>query len=367
MRASIPFLRPRLVARQDYQAYLDRIDETQLYSNYGPLNTAFEARVLAECWGGNGAVSTVANATLGLMLAIAAVKRPGAKYALMPSFTFAATPLAAQWCGLEPCFIDVDPRTWCLDQEALGRTLERLGDQVAVVIPYATFGTGMDLAPYESLHRRGIPVVLDAAPCFGTVDERGFMGQGFPGPVVFSFHATKAFGVGEGGLIYSADPDLVARLRRNANFGFSEQRESTQLGLNAKLSEYAAAIALATLDRFPEKSAARQRIHAWYLEGLARSGPDWEVQAARGSVPWQFMSVLCPGGMRDSLLARLAQEGIECRTYFSPCCHQQVQFAGCPREDLRVTEELARRIISLPLWEGMERREVERVLEVLLR
>lgn len=368
MTEHIPFLRPNLVPRRAYEKYFDQIDASHLYSNYGPLNTEFEQRVLQGMFQGRGAVSTMANATLGLVLAILESKREGGRYAIMPSFTFAATPLAAQWCGLEPYFIDVCLDTWCMDLGQLERALELLGKDVAVVLPYACFGTALDLTPFHVLQERGFPVVVDAAPCFGTENFAGHFGLDFPGTLVFSFHATKAFGVGEGGLVYSSREDLIKGIRRRGNFGFSAERESLQLGLNSKMSEYTAAIALASLDNFPEKAAERLQIHQWYLQALgplsgAKEG--WAMQIFEGRVPWQFMSVLCPEGTREARMKRLTDAGIECRTYFAPACHEQLQFSACPRLDLTITELLSRRILSLPLWEGMERGDVARVAEVL--
>jgi dTDP-4-amino-4,6-dideoxygalactose transaminase len=123
------------------------------------------------------------------------------------------------------------------------------------------------------------------------------------------------------------------------------------------------------LDRYPEKVNERQKIHQWYLQALgpmsgAKEG--WAIQIFEGRVPWQFMSVLCPEGTRKSRLERMARAGIECRTYFAPACHEQAQFTSCPRLDLTVTELLSQRILSLPLWEGMEREDVARVVEELV-
>lgn len=371
MSGRIPFLRPNIVPRGAFEAYLDRIDETHLYSNYGPLNTLFEARVIQEIFQGHGAATTVNNATIGLMLAIEATKRPRAKYALMPSFTFAATPLAAQWCGLEPYFVDVRSDDWCMDQDRLAEALTLLGDQVAVVVPYATFGTAPDLDPYRRLLDQGIPVVLDAAPCFGTRDAHGHLGVGFPGLVVFSFHATKTFCVGEGGLVYSGDPQVIARIRQSGNFGFTSQRESVQMGLNSKVSEYTAAIALATLDAFPGKIDLHLQVHRWYLEelesgGLLRQG--WTPQVTKGRIAFQFMPLLCPPGVLNTeVVDALNAKEIECRTYFSPACHQQAQFRDCRAAGLRSTEDLARRVLSLPLWDKMASGDVARVVRGLGR
>ena len=131
----IPFLRPNLVKNESIIPYLLEIDASRIYSNFGPLNTRFEQRVLDEYFNRVGAVTTVNNATIGLMLAISQCKRPKGKYALMPSFTFAATPLAAMWCGLEPFFIDIRSDEWCMDEKLLNEVLQMLGDEVAVVIP----------------------------------------------------------------------------------------------------------------------------------------------------------------------------------------------------------------------------------------
>jgi len=365
MTDRIPFLRPSLVPSESYLRLLQQIDATHLYSNYGPLCTAFESRVISEAYEGVGSLCTVNNATIGLMLAIHQARRPG-RYAVMPSFTFAATPLAAQWAGLEPYFVDVDPKTWCLDPIKLQEALDRLGDEVAMVVPYATFGTGMDLEPYAALHRSGIPVVVDAAASFGTQVEGEWYGKGFPGFVVFSFHATKAFGIGEGGAVYGGDEAAIQRLRRAGNFGFGADRASCDQGLNSKISEYTAAIALATWEVYPEKARRRRAIHDTYeaeLAALDLSRAGWAPQLVRGTVPFQFMPLLCPvGGWNCEVVERLSARGIECRTYFSPACHQQTQFAGCPHGGLEVTEDLSRRILSLPLWEEMDLDHVRRVL-----
>lgn len=362
----IPFLRPALVRSESYQQYLSQIDATHIYSNFGPLNTQFEDRVLNDYFHGHGALATVNNATSGLILAISTCMRKGARYALMPSFTFAATPLSAMWCGLTPYFIDIDPQTWCMDPGQVRDIVVKLGDQVAVIVPYAAFGTYMDLTPYKELHDTGIPIVVDAAASFGTVQGMEHFGAGFPGLVVFSFHATKAFGIGEGGLVYSATEINIEHVRQASNFGFTPGRESHILGLNAKLSEYAAAIALATLDVFPRKIEVRQAVFAHYKEEFHRRGmlhDGWRLQKTAGSIAHQFVPVLCPGRFRNTdVVGKLAEASIEARTYFSPSCHQQSMFRSFPSSSLTITEERSKSIMSLPLWEDMETKHVNQVV-----
>lgn len=367
----VPFLRPNLVPHRTYAHYLDDIDSSHLYSNNGPLACRFEADVVDRLFSGCGAAAAVSSATLGLLLAIARLRRPRGRYAVMPSFTFVATPLAARWAGLEPYFVDVDPASWSVSAGEWDAALALLGDDVGVVVPCAPFGSAIDLEHLGALHRAGTPVVIDAAASLGTTTPAGHFGVGFPGAVVYSLHATKAFGIGEGGLVYSADPVLVGGVRRAANFGFDAHRKSVELGLNAKLSEYAAAVGLATLEAFPEKVAERARIGAAYLAALDEVGAlahGWRTQSTNGSVPYQFMSVLCPAPRSNQdIVGRLEGEGISARTYFAPACHQQPLFSLAPHANLAVTEDLARRIVSLPLWEGMPEGTVARVVEALAR
>ncbi|MFM1987063.1 MAG: hypothetical protein RJA99_20 [Pseudomonadota bacterium] len=365
----VPFLRPKLVELDDYAPLLAEMDRARQYTNFGPLNSRFEKRIVDEWMGGEGAASTVCNATLGLMLAISDLKRPG-RYAVMPSFTFAATPLAAQWCGLEPYFVDVDPQEWVLDQTKLRRALDELGRDAAVVVPYATCGTHMDLRPYEALIRAGVPVVVDAAPCFGTSLGGRQFGAGFSGAVVFSFHATKAFPIGEGGLVYSADLNFIRRLKLASNYWFDGGRESNGLGLNAKLSELGAAVALATLDRFPEAVERRKELHVRYTSLLSETGlleMGWSLQGVRGEAAYQWLPLMAPDvAARDRLMCLAAARNIELRRYFVPPCHEHPQFHDAPCGDLEMTRRLGDRVVSLPLWEGLTDEMLGRVVDTVV-
>jgi len=365
-RNKIPFLVPNLVKRESYASYLDRIDHSRIYSNFGPLNSCLENRILDEYFHGSGAVTTVNNATTGLMLAIAQLKKQGGKYAIMPSFTFSATPLAAMWCGLQPYFVDIRPDHWCMDEQLLDHVIDTLGDEAAVVVPYAAFGFDLDLTYYSKLHQSKCTVVIDAAASFGTSGDAGHFGIDFPGCCVFSFHATKSFGVGEGGLIYSGNVELIQKIRQASNFGYAGSRESTVMGLNGKISEYTAAVALATLDAFPAKRNRRQEILGWYdmlFEEMRLPQHGWMMQKGQDK---KVLSVLCPIGIsNEDVIDKLKSLGIHTGKYFSPSCHEQELFADYPHTGLPVTNEICSRVITLPLWEEMEFADVRRVVEGL--
>ena len=151
----IPFLKPTLPGADSIGRYLKEMDESRLYSNFGPLVQILETRLLESLFGGEGTITTVHNATLGLMLAIDTMRRPSGRYALMPSFTFAATPLAAMWAGLTPYFIDIDEDTWLLSGKGLDDAIASLGSDIAIVVPYASFRSRLPSAHMSAFTTRG--------------------------------------------------------------------------------------------------------------------------------------------------------------------------------------------------------------------
>jgi dTDP-4-amino-4,6-dideoxygalactose transaminase len=367
----IPLIKPNPPRLSEAAAMLRQIENSGLFSNFGPVNTQFEESLVARMFGGTGACLTVCNATIGLMLAVQLVCENRAsrrKYALMPSFTFAAAAQAALWCGLTPLFCDIDPQSWAASAEAEDELLRRYRDQIAVVMPYATFGYDIDLNRYARIQAElGIPVVVDAAASLGTVSAHGHgFGTGYPGAVVFSMHATKSFAAAEGGVIYSADVALIARLRAMSNFGFGQPRTATMLGLNAKLSEVGALLALLKLDGYEHVVASRGAIVERYRETL----PGLQFQAAppRHQVH-QFAPVLLPRALaprRDDVQAVLKTSGIGMATYFSPHLAEQPFFTGKSRKGpLEVTRDVAARIISLPVYDEMTLGDADEVAERL--
>ncbi len=380
----IPLTRPAPPRLSEAAALLKEIEDRGHFSNFGPVNTAFEADMIAQMFNGEGACLTVCNATLGLMLAVANVLRdqPGTRparrmmsarseaprYALMPAFTFAAAAHAAMWCGLVPLFCDVDPRDWSASAAAEEAMLTRYGRQIAVVMPYATFGFDIDLARYEALSQRhDVPVVVDAAASLGTVqrDGRGF-GSGFSGTIVYSMHATKSFATGEGGLIYSADRQMVADLRTMCNFGFGKARNATMLGINAKLSEVGALLGRLRLSDYDRVLNHRAELVARYRAAL----PELSFQPQRQNrQAHQFCSALLPNRLRRHRAAiqdAMAKDGIGTAAYFSPHLGQQDFFVEqAVFGALPVADNVASRVISLPLFDSMQAWEVDEVVASL--
>ncbi len=367
---NIPLVRPAPPQLSLAVPELQALEQSGVFSNFGPVNTRFEQELLSRFFGGEGACLTVCNATIGLMLAIKDAVgdvTPG-QFALMPSFTFAAAAHAAIWCGLTPLLCDIDPQNWAADGAAEAEMLERYAGKIAVVMPYATFGYPIDLERYKKFAAQfGVPTVVDAAASLGTFDMfgRGF-GSGFNGSVVYSMHATKSFSVGEAGMIYSADPDRIARLRTMCNFGFGEPRTATMPGLNAKISELCALQGRLRLMDYDQILNHRLALFNRYRRAL----PQLEFQSkAPGMQAHQFVPALLPVGLgerRTAIRAELADRGIVTGAYFSPHLFEQPYFQKtCVAEPMPVADNVSARMISLPLFDAMTYEEVDEVIAAL--
>ena len=191
-------------------------------------------------------------------------------------------------------------------------------------------------------------------------------GVALRGSVVFSMHATKSFAVGEAGLIYSADPDRIAKLRAMCNFGFGEPRTATMAGLNGKLSEVTALLGRLRLADYDRISAHRAALLDHYRNAL----PELHFQLrAPGTQVHQFVTALLPsglGGRRAAIRAQLADQGIGTGTYFSPHLMEQPYFQRvCVAGPLPVCDDVSARMMSLPLFDTMTHHEVDQVIECL--
>lgn len=320
------------------------MESNRIYSNFGPLESEFRdgvARLLDP--DRPPAVATASSGSSALTLALLALGLPPGGKVLVPALTFPATASSVIAAGLEPVLVDVDPHTWTMTAALAARHLSG----VCAVVPVATFGMALDAPAWDAfVEVTGLPVVFDAAAAL--------VRQPMPDrcAAVFSLHATKPLGVGEGGLVASRDADLVARVRRLSNFGFDNDLVARPAG-NSKLSEFHAAVGLAQLSRVGQ---VRGRLAARHQDYLARL-PAFLRPVAEASA----MVVAVPDSARR-IADALAGEGIETRRWYQPDLTRHPAFDGCARAGaLPVTTDLADRLIGLPFHAFLGSDDVDRV------
>jgi dTDP-4-amino-4,6-dideoxygalactose transaminase len=304
------------------------------------------------------------------MIAIAALRRHAprkANVALLPSFAFAGTVQPVIWNGLEPAFVDVDEGHWHLSPGALEQALNDRRGHVAIVIALSSFGTppAPDVRDrWQDLCRQArVPLLVDSAAGFGAQAADG-VAIGCQGDAeVVSFHAVKPLAVGEGGAVFSRSSELIAEIAALAEFGYGEGRSVLHLhGLNAKMSEPCAAIGLAALDGFAEALATRRAIADRILLELPEG---FGVQDDHRRGTWQFVPVAAPDAATRDAVLEAAWATVELRTYYEPL-HRMPGFAAAVRaDDLTVTEELSRRLLSLPMATDLDGAEIEAIVQAL--
>jgi dTDP-4-amino-4,6-dideoxygalactose transaminase len=353
--AKIPVMRPKLPAAESLLPYLQAIDSSRIYSNFGPLTRQLEERLAQHFGLEAGTVATVGNATLGLTLALMAQGAKPGTLCVMPAWTFVASAHAATMAGLVPFFVDVDPVSWALDPDRIGEAVASVPGEVGSVMPVAPYGSPIDIAAWDAFRQRSaLPVVIDAAAGFDAL---------VPGavPAVVSLHATKVFGIGEGGLVVSTDTALVQDIIYRSNFGFAGTREAAMPGGNAKLSEYHAAVGLAALDQWTEVRAEWMAMAKAYRGAL----PESNALRFQDGFGESWIGTTCilqaTEPFADRLEKFLADAGIETRRWWGHGAHAHKATTAFPRTALPVTDMLARTTTSVPFFRGLATAEIQRI------
>lgn len=319
--------------------------EREWLTNDGPLVQELERRFAAfqsvkHC-------VAVANGTLGLQLAAKGLGMTGD--ILMPSFTFVGTAHALAWIGLRPVFCDVSRHTHTLDPQHVEDAItNRTGGIVGVHI----WGQGCDIQGLQDVaHRHGVPLLFDAAHATGSTYRSVRVG-GFGDAEVFSLHATKSINGLEGGMVATNDGALAERVRLLRNFGFVGEDTVSGIGINAKMSEFSAAMALANLERYDQLYAHDRDINAAYRQGLAGLAGIALQECRPDCGRCDHYAVLSVSEAavigREALRRVLAAENVVARRYFSPGCHRLPPYNMSDHRHLPVTEELCRTVLQLP-------------------
>lgn len=321
-----------------------------------------------------------ASGTAALHLALRVVGVGAGDEVALSDFTFigSANPVAYQ--GAEPLLVDSERETWNLDPDLLVEHLtervargERLPRAVEVV---HVLGQPARIAPLlDFCAEHAIPVVEDAAESLGARWATGPLAGRHTGVVgtigAFSFNGNKIATTGGGGMIVTDDPELARRARHLStqakvpDVGYLHD----EIGYNYRLTNLAAALGVAQLERLPAFVARKAAIADRYDEALAGTGVVLPPRRQEDRATYWLYSVLMPDGStaadRDRLLAHLSAAGVQARALWRPL-HLQPPLAGARRLGGAVGEDLFTRGISLPCSTTLGRTEQDRVIDTVL-
>lgn len=369
----IPLCLPDITAAEE-EAVLEVMRSNWL--THGPKNNEFET-MFAKYIGVKRALS-LNSCTSALFLTILALGIKGE--VILPSFTFVATANAVLAAGAKPVFADINFETLNMNPEAVAA---KIGPRTEALLIVHFGGQACDMDAFTSLaERRGLALIEDSAETIG--GEYHGRKTGSFGTGCFSFFPTKNMTTGEGGMVTTNDEALADRifalighgiktttLDRQAGFQ-SWRRSAALVGYNFRLTNFQAAIGVEQLRRLDRMNEARTR-HAEYLSAkLAQKAPALELPVTRPGRKhvWQMYTVKVGADKdRDQFVLALREKGVAASVHFDPPVHQQAYYMahGYNQTGLPVTEEAARRIVTLPMYPALTQADLDFIADNVAR
>jgi perosamine synthetase len=373
----IPLAVPNLTGRES--EYLQQCIETAFVSSVGPFVERFEGMV-TEAAGGSLAVATSAGTT-GLHAALVAVGVGQNDLVVLPSFTFIASANAIAYCGASPWLLDVTAESWTLDPVLLAEQLatethqkndclvhKATGRRVAAVMPVYTLGVPADMDAITKIASDyDLPVVADGAAALGATYKKYSSGSFGADLTVYSFNGNKIVTTGGGGAVVGENPELiklVCHLTTTAKVG--EAYHHDMVGFNYRMTNIAAAVGCAQMERLEEFVGIKRKIQKLYnevLENLPGVGifpqPDW----AEGT-RWLSGIIMANVESAEILRCKLKENSIDARPFWKPI-HLQPMFKNSPTTAQPVSSEIWSRIVTLPCSTGLKESEQAKVIEII--
>ena len=356
----IPVCEPA-VGEEELANVIACIKENAISGTSGHFIEQFEREFSHYCGRKHGIATT--SGTTALHLAIASLGIGEGDEVIVSTFTNAASVFCVVYNRATPVFVDSEPQTWNIDPAKIE---EKITSNTRAILPVHIYGHPCDMDPIMEIARKyKLYVIEDAAEAHGA-EYKGKKAGGLGDIGCFSFYANKIITTGEGGMIVTDDDKIAEQARLLRNLAFSRERRflHRHIGFNYRMTNIVAAIGVAQLKKIDEHIRRKRDIAALY-NSLLKSVPAVTLPPERPwakNVYWMY-SILIEDGfgmIRDEVMARLADRGIETRALFIPMNQQPVflkmGWGGdgcCP-----VAEELSKKGLYLPSGVGLTREQI---------
>lgn len=337
--------------------YLEKVNESGWYTNFGPLHQQLTERL--EDYLGVNNLLLVSNGTLALQVAYKALNTQSA---LTTPFSFVATASSLIWQGIETSFCDIDANSFNLCPIQAKNSLNANKD-IDTVVATHVYGNPCDVNAFDKLsNEQNVKIIYDAAHAFG-VKVAGNSVLNFGDASTLSFHATKVFHTAEGGAIVFKNKTDFERAKRLINFGIGEKGIITEAGINAKLNEYQCAVGLVLLDEIDEITNHRAELFKAYrdcLQGFVEM-PQWHEHTNFNGA---YMPIKLNCAKERALVEKaLKDHEIQCRQYFSNSLDSV--FDNQNADSNQISKSISQTILCLPLHFYMKVEDVMRVTKLV--
>jgi dTDP-4-amino-4,6-dideoxygalactose transaminase len=344
---------------EEYSNYLKEIWESHQLTNGGPLVNKLEQELKEYLnLDTSSSLIYVTNGTLALQLAIRALEVEGE--VITTPFTYVATVSSILWERCVPVFVDVDPETLCIDPNKIE---DAITPKTTAIMPVHVFGNPCDIDKIRTIAKRNnLKVIYDGAHAFG-VETQGKSLLDSGDISICSFHATKLFHTIEGGCLVIKDRALANKVEIMRRFGHNDD-EHLMLGINAKASEFQAAMGLCNLKYIDGLIAQRKKIAEKY-DKITKSLfklPKWQKKTKYNYAYYPIITKDKEETLK--LIRRFNENQIYPRRYFYPSLNK-LPYLPIPKIQCKISEDISQRILCLPLYNGLEPNEIERIGNIL--
>ena len=326
----------------------------------GPNVRAFEAEFADYC--GVDAAIGVGSGTDALYLALRACEIGPGDEVITVANSFIATVEAIVMAGAKPVFVDVDPETATMNPEKVSAAIT---PRTRALMPVHLYGQAAEMNQLMAIAQEyGLRMIEDASQAQGARYNGRRVGS-WGDIAAFSLYYSKNLGgYGEAGIVTTNDPLLAERVRMLRDHGSRKRYHHELIGMNSRLDELQAAILRIKLRRLDDWNRAR-RAHAKVYSTLLQDIVTLPVE--RANAEHIYYTYVIEANDRDALQAALTAQGVQTGIHYPVPLHLQPACAdfACPQGSLPITEHLAGRILSLPMFPELTEQEIDRVCDAI--
>ena len=303
----------------------------------------------------------VSNGTIALQMAIKALNLTGE--IITTPFSFVATTSSIVWEGCTPCYVDIDPKSLNIDSTKIESAIT---ENTSAILATHVYGNPCDVEAIQKIaSKHHLKVIYDGAHAF-SVNLKGKSIFDYGDISICSLHATKLYHSTEGGLLITKDAELLKKLAYMRNFGFAGPEAFADLGINGKNSEFHAAMGIVNLKYIDDILKKRKELTDQYHKMLKNANictPQWHQDASMNYAYYPIVFESEDVALR--CFDALKRKEIFARRYFYPSLAKVLPYLS--PTDMPITEDIAKRVLCLPLYYDLSLEEVGMICRIILR
>jgi len=360
MSDSIPVTKSFLPPIEDYMSYVQRAYDSCWLTNRGPLVLELEEKLSVYLKLKNTKILCMNNGTIPLQIAVKLLANGGE--VITTPFSYVATTTALVWENCTPVFVDIHPEYLTIDETKIEAAIT---DKTTCILATHVFGNPCNIEEIDRIAKKyNLKVIYDAAHCFG-VSYNGKSIFEYGDVSTCSFHATKLFHSAEGGAFFTKDTELFEEAFLAHSFGHKGD-EYFGLGVNGKMSELSAAMGFSVLKFIEFIINERKKIVDFYLEKLNLK--KLSILKIRKGVSWNYSYFPILFNSEQELKKvneKLKNNEIFARRYFYPSLNTLNDKLGFEYTKTPISEDISSRILCLPLYVGLENKDIVNIVELI--